>query len=482
MSGLLSSATAILRYASNVQEDGVAKGTLKTLEDSKMALINADGSMLKLLGKYIVEPIAVVSEDLKDVEELDHILGLHMDMFTGYYMQVFDILRNQYGLSITTVVDTLSTDNGGLTRVLVKGLDAGVELSNESDDIKDYLGELLKLSSAVVTDLGVITTEKNEHNRGDTRSHNYDDNYRVDREPHTQSKLAKNNVMHSISNSSSLKNKIETTIAMDRIKQNIKDRHDHDKLEQLKKTPGNKRIFATNKNIEVNPTKLSDAHKDLLIPNAIQRTIEIKVEAAMPEPGSDGVFHTKTIVVPVTIKLGVIFSSTENIINAISTKSAEYGFSERLDSYRAGAISLTDFVFASDLIRKYKKHKLKDKTDLLKIIDFRELSGNSKLVTNGFAGFEKFYNMYIISPDAKNAIEREVRSKLASKGKDKFLEAGNGLSVTVVDPDYERIRIMFKDIRGKSDLSIKNAVKKDKNGSDYSEIVKALIANKPPAF
>lgn len=497
MAGLLSSVTAILRLATNITEDGVAGGILKSLEDDKLTLINADGSMFKLLGKYVVEPIAVVSEDLKDVEELDHILGLHSDMFTGYYMQVFDILRNQYDLSISTIVDTLATDNGGLKRVLTSGMRAGIELSNESEDISDFLGALADLGDAKVTDIGILTTE-GPSDPGDSRRQYETTNEKLKAEAaHLKTKegreaaILRSRYATQGKNEADIRSKLSepgATAAYQEAFTRSKAKTDNDKevydrdQKRLRGLKNNDRIIAANKDIVRDPTKLSEAHSDLLIPNAIQRTLEIRAEVALPEPGTDGVYHTRTFIIPVTVKLGVIFTSNENILNAIETKSDEYSFSERLDEYRAGAISLTDFVLASDIIKKYKKHKLRDKDELLKIIDFRELSGNSKILTNGFAGFEKYYNMYIISPETKKIIEKEVRSKLTHKGKDSFLERGNGLSVTVMDPDYERIIIMIKDIRGKTDLSFKNAVKKDKNGSDYGEIVKALIANKPPAF
>ncbi|MDQ6990598.1 MAG: hypothetical protein Q9M11_02550 [Mariprofundaceae bacterium] len=450
MAGLLSSLGTILRYASNVEsEGGIAKGTLKTLEDEKVQLLRADGSMMKLLDKYIVEPVVVIDRDLKDLEELDSILGLHMDMFTGYYMQVFDILRDRYGLSVNTVVDSLATDNGGLTRVLTAGLEAGIDFTSEAADNKDYLGSLLNMADLTAPDGTELSLEA--------------DPAAVDPDGDAP---------------------VVPQAALDGAEAYLKDKAKSDLTRtDLMKLKGSAKWAATGKDMVAHPTTLSSAYKDLLIPNAIQRSIEIKAEVVLPEPGVDGKFHTKTIVIPVTIKLAVIFATKANIIDTVMTQSDEYAFSERLDSYRAGAISLSDFLFAGDIIAKYKKHKLGDEAALIKLIRGRELSANSKMLTNSFAGFEKYYNMYLVGPETKTGIERVIRSKLTTpKGKDKFLEKANGLSVTILDPDHERIQIMLKDIRGKTDLSFKNAVKKDKNGSDYSEIIKALMANKPPAF
>jgi len=448
MSGLLSSLGVLLRYAHNVSEDGVAKGTLKTLEDKKIQLLRADGSMLRLLNTYIVEPIAVVSDDLKDVEELDSILGLHMDLFTGYYMQVFEILRTHYGLSVSVAVDTLATDNGGLNRVISKGISAGISLSTEDTELMDYLGELVnaagganKLSTESVVDVEHVNIHAN---------------------------ILPSHVTLSTE---------DATVSGDKIVIGKTQSKHLDRIKQLKQSSGSTPALKG-----VTPAKLSAAHKDLLIPNAIQRTIEISAETIVTDPSSGDKF-SRTVIIPVTIKLAVIFTSKDNILNAIESKSDEYSFSSRLDDYRSGAISLIDFVLAADLVSKYKRKKLKDKDALLTIMNSRELSSNTKMLTNGFAGFEKYYNMYIVSPEVRAVIERSVKGKLSTpKGKDTFLERANGLSITIVDPDYERIQIMVKDIRGRTDLSFKNAIKKDKNGSDYGEIIKAMMASKPPSF
>lgn len=476
MAGLLSSIGSILRYASNVSEDGLAKGTLKTLEDNKMQLLRADGSMLKLLGKYIVEPVAVVSKDLADVEELDHILGLHMDMFTGFYMQAFDILDKQHKLSMTTVVDTLATDNGGLERVLTAGLESGLKYTIESDEFEDYIKEMTDAGMELTFEADTTVPEEIDEDTLRKLKASRDEAAYI-----AHGKAIGTNRAYNITNEAGKKyNEANATAS---------GRADAERVaaavtrKELKDAPSKDRAHLANKDFFKEATRLSEAHKDLLIPNAIQRSIEITVDTMFKEPGTDGVYHTRTFIIPVTIRLAVIFTDNENILNAIETQGPDYTFSSRLDEYRAGAISLADFVFATDLVKKYKKHKIKDKDALMTLMKFRELSANSKMITNGFAGFEKYYNMFFVSPTTKVMIEKSINAKLSStNGKERFLDRGYGLSVTVVDPDYERIQIMLKDVRGKSDLSFRNAVKKDKGGSDYGEIIKALMANKTPTF
>jgi len=409
------------------------------------------------------------------------------------------------------VVDTLATDNGGLERALLKGLQIGAESAKMSDP----LGELLACSEVTVMDNGVLSAESS-HDRltiADLASAYKDAKDTLtaidqtiksgsadEKQAATASRVGAAKAVNDLHVQAYLSdiidkktNNLDTSEVTKLGSKKLSKKQTKIVLKYARKTDDVKkshsgkvhkkdRIFNMNKDIVRPATSLSDSHKDLLIPNAIQRTISITVETTMEKPGTDGVYHSITFQIPVTIKLAVIFTDTDNIINAISTQSDKFAFGNRLDDYRAGAISMADFIFAGDLIEKYKSKKFKDKDNLMNLLRSRELSANSKIISNGFAGFEKFYNMYIISPETRKAIEAEVGSPLKAKGKDLFLERGLGLSVTTVDPDYERVAMMFKDIRGHTDLSFRNATKKDSKGSDYSEIIKALMANKPPVF
>jgi len=529
MSGLLSSAAIMLKYAKGVSgSDNVGdavKATLKLTGDKKVQLMKADGSMMKVLGNYVVEPIAVVSDDLLDVEELDSILGLHMDMFTGYYMQIFDILLNIYDIDAEVIIDALGTDNGGLTRLISKGSSTylnyaktGNILSSECDDLHDWVGDLVRNSELEVTDDGRLvnlSVEANKPNPWDAADRKKFKEY-MDATKATinasaarsgmsaaeavkasaeATRVAEASYRSAIASGKSSAEAVKASAEATRVAEAAyRSAINSGKSAAVAKKYAEEAIKAASaksaatkdslqRDVVRVPIGMSAAHKDLLVPNAIQRTLSITLERPVETVPETGKIYTRTMVISVLVKLAVIFTSKENIINSIEAKSDEYSFSNRLDDYRAGAISLTDFVFASDLINKYKNKKLKDKDGLLTLIQSRELSANSKMLTNDFAGFEKYYNMYLVSPDTKAAIEKSVKAKLSTpNGKDRFLERANGLSVTVVDPDYERIQIMIKDTRGKTQLSFRGAVKKEKNGSDYSEIIKALLANKSPSF
>lgn len=192
-------------------------------------------------------------------------------------------------------------------------------------------------------------------------------------------------------------------------------------------------------------------------------------------------FATKTIVIPITIKANIIVTDMSNIINMLKPNDRTKKFGYRLDEWRSGSISLRELIFCGDLIKAYKGNKLSDKDGLLSIIKRREESANSKLITAGVIGFEKFYNMVIVSADEKVLLNKHVGGNIDNERyKDELLTEAHALTLTIVDPDYERCYIVTKDIRGKSEISYK-ALKKKKD-NDLNDIYKALVANRSPVF
>lgn len=196
--------------------------------------------------------------------------------------------------------------------------------------------------------------------------------------------------------------------------------------------------------------------------------------------------NKERIELPITIKAHTVFASLDNIITILEPNSRDKTFSARLDEYRSGAISLAQLVTSSDLIEQYKKNKIKDKEGLLDFINSRVLSANSKvLLSKGKAavGFEKYYNMLMITAEDKVRIDRAIGGDITKEAnKQQLLNQVYGMCYTLVDEDYERITIYTKDIRGVSTTSFKALARRKDGNVDYSELVKAMISNRPPVL
>jgi len=439
MAGIIGALGTLTEIFSQTDEGLSGKSLLKALRSKEVALLRADGSMLKLIGNYIVEPVIVVSNELRNDDVIDNVLGIHTDIFTGFYMQVFDIIRAHFGIKDNNAIDLLATDNGGLERLILAGADLAV-----AD--RDHVGDLFKgkMSISISTESGLSFNE--------------------------QAALEK------------LKNTNQKTLEEDKHNNQLKrdELNRQAKLDELAKKEAIRLGQYKDKNQVA--SSVSASVKDLNIPNAIQRTIQVTITRPMETKDGQPTGAALTVVIPINIKAHVIFTDISNIINVMQPNSDDKGMFNRIDEYRAGAISLTDLLFAGDIINEYKQNKLKDKDQLLQIIQNRVLSANSKVI-NGGVGFEKYYNMYIISAQDLIRVEKHLNGKVAeAKFRQKFLEQAYGLSLTVMDQDHEIIKLMLKDLGGVSTLTYKAAVKSDKKGNDMGEIVKSLINNKPMVF
>ena len=101
----------------------------------------------------------------------------------------------------------------------------------------------------------------------------------------------------------------------------------------------------------------------------------------------------------------------------------------------------------------------------------------------GIVGFEKYYNILIISHRDAEYINKLLNGNiLKEKYKEELAERTSSLIIDVMDYDYERVVIMTKDIRGTADITFKALNKKNKNNNDIADIFKAFNIGKQPVL
>lgn len=137
---------------------GKSTSAKQTLEDAPDlgALYSTEGSMVKLLSEFTVEPLLVISEDaMQNGSITDKLTTTMLDIFTGYYLQSFNVLNNIYNVDAKTIVNVLSTDNGysTLKRTAISGIKSTINssimnMSNETG-VSNSFDELLALESAL---------------------------------------------------------------------------------------------------------------------------------------------------------------------------------------------------------------------------------------------------------------------------------------------------------------------------------------------
>ena len=184
------------------------------------------------------------------------------------------------------------------------------------------------------------------------------------------------------------------------------------------------------------------------------------------------------------IRADVRFASPDNILLIMKPNSAEKTLAMRWLDHKAGVVSWRELLTASDLIKEYKENKFKDKAGLLDAINNRVISANSKITYDKTVGFEKYYQMYILNSDELLMFKKQVNGDILKneRARQEMLEQLLGMSCTIIDNDWERGHLFLKDLPGESMFSLKSLGKRKDSQVDLSEIVRALLGNKPPVF
>lgn len=189
------------------------------------------------------------------------------------------------------------------------------------------------------------------------------------------------------------------------------------------------------------------------------------------------------IIIPITIRANVIFTSYDNIENILGPNNDKKSFWYRWNEYLSGGISFMDLVTAGDLVREYKKNRLLDSENILQFINAKKDTAAAKGLFNKSFGFEYLYNMYILTIEDRARLSKYLGGNVANdKFKEKFLSQASGMVLTTVDNDYEKVIFQIKDLHGETIVPYSALNKRKGDSSDLAEIFKALMVNKQPTF
>lgn len=215
------------------------------------------------------------------------------------------------------------------------------------------------------------------------------------------------------------------------------------------------------------------------------RNFIIKTPVLVRKASDNGNFVNTPIMteIPITIKANIVFVPSEELYNAIEPKSQEKSFVRRWDEYRAGSITLTDLIFCGDLVNSYKDNLIKDKSNIIKHLNGTQIHAMGKAIGNkGRQGYDRFYNMYVVTKDESEVIERRIKGRLDNNStkEDLFMKL-NALQFMVLDNTMDVGVLYLKDISKGSVIPYKYIGRRKEN-SDISEVMKSLFSNKMPQF
>lgn len=437
VSGSFAKVLSLVNIISKSQsDDDLVKFIQRCREEN--ILLQYDGSITKLVGKYIVEPVIICSDRTRSVDVIDNVLKLNIDTFCAFYAQAFKVLTNIQNINSNMAIDLLATDTGSIRSATT---DKVLEYLSKEEHLGGYYRELTDPNSKYLN-LGLEAKNPSFYESATTKGWSKD---------------------QSTTNSGG--GAVTRTEADLKFSQGPLDKDQEYTFATIMRT------------FDIHLSKIQTSNNTVNIDYKNDKKEDDK------KSGSKQTISTSNIVIPITIKASVIFTKFDQILNMIEPQSRSRGFFNRLEAWKSGAIKFRDLIFASDLIEKYKQNKLKDKDKLIDLIQSRDRSAASKVITSGRIGFEKYYNMLVLNSDEKEILSRTIGGDISSPNyKERLLKDARSFALTVIDPDYERVQMYFKDLKGKSDISFKALKKRKGEQADLTEVLKTMMTNNSPTF
>lgn len=210
------------------------------------------------------------------------------------------------------------------------------------------------------------------------------------------------------------------------------------------------------------------SESDSSIPSIYSKDVDLKITIDKTD---------KSVVVPLTIKARVEFVSVKKITDALIDRTYEPTMSERFSDVMAGILSWKNFFIPMDLWKAYKEKLIKDEEGYLAMAENKSNISVSKLASSGALGLTAYLGSFIITADELEDIENSkfLRGKVSNAAKKDLLLSSVGSSLlNVIDPAYDKLRILTMDNDGDTIMSIKS-LKKKSDGNDITEIFKLLM-------
>jgi len=237
--------------------------------------------------------------------------------------------------------------------------------------------------------------------------------------------------------------------------------------EVLPKNMGSLGIESVN-NLDIQFLQLDE---EKLYDDKSKRPIFIRdLELTYKPKDSDG----RTTTLNVTIIADVIYVPNSELKLHMDTNGRDKLFFNRVDDMRANLINFwSDFVFTQDMVKEYKRARLKSKTDLSEFITKRQTNSALKRA-RGTGGLDEYYTMLILSRESTSEIELSMGGSLnKSRMRDIMFESFKAMSLTRVDTDHEMV--VF-DLKSKSKISTATmsfkSLKKSSNNDEILDILK----------
>lgn len=435
-----------------------------TIEEKLIALKQAysTGSMGSFLKRYIVEPTIFISKSAYREPDVHDIINRQLDIFAGFYVDVFKTIITNYGIDPEIGVTVMGTGGGedlAATAAIIHGAGALTKLISKETFPEEIPSVLANFESAVKSfesDDFFGTIASFEANDEKDLQSAIGTALKLSAKTRTNPQISPNAPGQALPQPEKQEKK-DPSVFVRRMGKDVSILEDsvtydfYTRRVEMRFTTNPKKVYAAGsvRTTEENGTE---------IPSKIE------------------------FVIPITIKASIISFDPRDLGNALIPKKKNEGFFARLEELRSGRIGYKEFFLGSDLIQLRKQHRLKDVKNLISQLEKNIASANLKTIGTGMVGFEKYYNMFIITQEDERLVKNVTGWDIVNtNGKERFLTALNAFSCFLVDTDYDKVGLMLKDV-GDVTIIDRGKLKKKSKKDDITELVQAIMIGQAPRF
>lgn len=429
------------------------------------------GTLTGITKNLMVEPTIIVSNNVRNSKIFDQLVALNMDLFTCFYAQAFQILTDVLGQAAISAIDVLSTNKytGAAMERYVRN--RVYKLVLESMDKPFCLGDL-DFSNPIF----MLNHEEREGLEQEYKSiFNLEGNNGKPSLPGTVTPTPNNQTQN-------------VPAGTNRQNNNSKNKDGNEKKWPSEVTRSDAHGYDKNAitdRISMYDGQMRNMYESLN--QVLVRTVNVKAlrpDNVTGKPGTDGQgMLTKEFIIPITIIGTVKVVPIDEIIIAVSNYDFKKSFTYRLREWQSGGISLSDLIFATDLIKEYKANKLSKNSKLMTDIEDKRNTANIRKAVTGIQGAEVSYNMIMVTDYELEMLEKAYNKKLDNfNSRQAFLKVMNAHNLSVVNDDAERINIYIADINGGMDIGFGKLQKRNDKDINMLEFFRAMAANTAPRF
>ena len=442
------------------------------------------GTLTSITKNLMVEPTIIVSNNVRNSKIFDQLVALNMDLFTCFYTQAFQVLTDVLGQAAISAIDVLSTNKytGAAMERYVR--DRVYNLVMESIDKPFCLGDL-DFSNPIF----MLNNEEREGLEQEYRSiFNLEGKNGKPRLPGNVPPTPNNQQQNQpAGNNRQINNNVNTssTVAQGN-GANVSQGNGTKTSATITRADakGYDRGAITDR-ISMYDGQLKNMYESLN--QVLVRTVNVKAlrpNGVAGQPGTDGQgILTNEFIIPITIIGTVKVVPIDEIIVAVSNYDFKKSFTYRLREWQSGGISLSDLIFATDLIKEYKANKLSKNSKLMTDIEDKRNTANIRKAVTGIQGAEVSYNMIMVTDYELEMLEKAYNKKLDNfNSRQAFLKVMNAHNLSVVNDDAERINIYIADINGGMDIGFGKLQKRNDKDINMLEFFRAMAANTAPRF